>query len=639
MCGIIGVYNLRKSKKLSAKIIRDMANSLKHRGPDDSGIYIDEDIALGHRRLSILDLSKRGHQPMISRNGNEIIVYNGEVYNYQSIRKELIKKGYKFASNTDTEVILYAYEEWGIRCIEKFNGMFAFALYDKKNSELFLVRDRLGIKPIYYTISNNKLIFSSEIKGILKYPPFKKEINLKAISSYLSYRYVIGEETLFKNIFKLMPGYYLHVKNRVINKKQYWDIPIIKKKKDRGEEFYRNKIRDLIFKSVKRMMISDVPLGSYLSGGLDSSVLVAVMSQQKGSSIQTFSIGFKDQRFNEFKYSRLVSKRYKTKHKEILLPVKDYLRNMKLLIRYKDLPLGVPNEVPLFLMSKELKKYITVVLSGEGADEIFSGYGRIFRSPHDYYILKIINKLPDSIKKLFRPFTEKYGNTTFKKEIDHFLYQYSYFPLDEKKLVFNSKMNNLIDNDSNLKKFFQSYFDKVKSLSYYEKIPYIFEKIHLVGLLSRVDTTTMATSVEARVPFIDHELVEFMFSVPTKYKIKWKSGFNRFKALFLSTDQISENLDITKYILRETFKEYLPREILFRKKQGFPVPLDDWFRSDFINYAKNQLLNKNAKIKLCIDQNKLKEWINHKLSDKDDKSFGQKLWMLINLEIWMKEYF
>lgn len=514
-----------------------MTSCLTHRGPDDSGIYMGNKIAFGHKRLKIIDLTKKGHQPMSDSKKEIFIAFNGEIYNFQEIRQDLIKKGYSFNSSSDTEVIIYAYKEWGINCIKRFNGMFAFALYDKNKDNLYLVRDRFGIKPLFYTIHNNEVIFSSEVKSILKYPKFIKEPNWRAISSYLSYRYVLGEETFFKNIYSVLPAHYLKIKNNKIKKIEYWDIPLISNKKDKGKAFYIKKIRELLTNSVKLRMISDVPIGAYLSGGLDSSIIVSLMSKLTKESLKTYSIAFKQKGYNELKYAKLVANRYKTDHKEIILDAEEYLKTMKKLIEYKDSPLAVPNEIPIYLMSKVLKKDITVVLSGEGADEIFSGYGRIFRSPFDYYRIKLT---PRWFQKLFfNSLIKKYLDNNFRNKIDHFLYLYSYFPLDEKKSIFNSYMNGLIKNDIDLKNIFKEKFCKAKNLSYYDQISYVFEKLHLVGLLGRVDNSTMATAVEARVPFVDHELVEFMFSVPHKYKLKWKNIFSLLKGMSKNSDEIS----------------------------------------------------------------------------------------------------
>jgi asparagine synthase (glutamine-hydrolysing) len=486
---------------------------------------------------------------------------------------------------------------------------------------------------------DDTFIFASEIKAILKYPGFKRELNLKAVSSYLSYRYEIGHETLFNNIFKLMPGHYMSIKDGKIKVKEYWDIGL-DEHKELSEESYKREIKRLFKKSVELRMISDVPLGAYLSGGLDSSIIVALMSKLSNNKVKAYSIGFKEEGYNEFHYSRQVANMCKIDYKEITLSTKNYLQNMKKLIRFKDLPLSVPNEVPIYMLSKELKKDITVVLSGEGADELFSGYGKIFRSPIDYKKLKLMKHLPLFVrKKLFKHLMIKYKNKQFNSEMEHFVYNYSYFPLEEKKFIFNEKMNSTIRNDEHVDAIFKKYFRKARKSPYYRKIEYVFEKIHLPGLLARLDCPTMATSVEGRVPFVDHNLVEFMFKVPVKYKMKWKSLPEMLKSFDESSDEISEKRDTTKYILKETFKHMLPESVVQREKKGFPVPLDTWFRGYVNKVAKRELLNKNSKIQAIVDQKNLKRWMDSNLKDGKDKSFGQKVWMLLNLEYWLREYF
>ncbi|MFH1770944.1 MAG: asparagine synthase (glutamine-hydrolyzing) [archaeon] len=651
MCGITGIYDFGKRLNNYAKIktiLKTMTYSLYHRGHDDFGLLIDSKgrFAFGHARLSIIDLSKNGHQPMSDKEKTVFISFNGEIYNFMEIKKELENEGYKFFSKCDTEVIINAYKKWGIDCIKKFNGMFAFSLYDLNQEKLYLVRDRLGIKPLYYTYFKDKsmsfdgMIFASEIKSILHFPNFEREVNMEGVSSYLSFRYTIGEETLFKNIFSLSPGFYLSIdKKGTVDKIKYWDLSVSKKKL--SEKRLVEETRRLMIDSVEKRMISDVPLGSYLSGGLDSSIIVGIMSKLKKGKVKTFSIGFEEEKYNEFKYAELVAKKFKTDHHEILLSPNEYLKTVKDLIKYKDLPLAVPNEAALFILSKELKKQITVVLSGEGADEIFSGYGRLFRAPADYKKLKLIRFLPSFVvDRLFSNFKRKYGNQNFRSELDHFLYLYSYFPEKEKFFLFNDEMKLAVNNDGLIKKIFGQTFENYKQLNYYDKIPFVFEKLHLPGLLFRSDSSTMAANVEARVPFVDHRLVEFALNIPRKYKMKWNSFGSYLKSMFKTSDEISEHLDSTKSILRFAFKDMLPKEVLERKKVGFPVPLDNWFRNDFKLTARKELLGKDSKIRMFINQANLQKWIDHNyLNPNNDKQFGQKLWMIFNLEIWLREYF
>lgn len=636
MCGITGVFSAKGNLDIQYEQLKVMTDCMLHRGPDGSGYEIGDCYAFGHRRLSILDLSDNGKQPMYDNSGEICIVFNGEIYDFVDIRNKLQSLGYVFKSETDTEVIIYAYKEWGIESIKQFNGMFAIALYDLKKRKFFLVRDRVGIKPLYYSLLGDKVIFGSEVKAILNYPGFEREINPQSISSYLSYRYVIGKETFFKNIFSLEPGHYIEVGENIFEDKKYWDLPIVCHKKDKGETVYLKEAEDLLTDSVKKMMVADVSVGAYLSGGLDSSLIVSLMCENQANPPITYTIGFKEKNFSEFEYSGKVANKYKTNHKKIVMDGQTYLKNIRKIICLKDAPLSVPNEVPLYIMSKELKKDFTVVLSGEGADEVFGGYGRILRSPLDYYRLQLS----------FFPFTKIFGKVfknytgKLKTKIDYFINKYSYFSWQEKKEIFNQEMISLLNNDKYCRGVFENFFARSKVLKFYDQITYIFIKFHIIGLLLRLDATTMGASVEGRVPFLDHRLIEYMSKVPFKYKIRMNSSFKeRFKALFLSADEISEKLDVTKYLLRKISKNRLPKEIIERKKVGFPVPLNEWFVERSQGYIKNTLLNKDAKLKKFFDQEKLEKWLEEKFIKKDDKLFGQKIWRLFNLELWLQEYF
>jgi len=628
MCGILGYINF-KNKNIKEKEFKKALDLQEHRGPDSFGIYRGNNFLFGHRRLSIIDLTDNAKQPIKVDNENYILIFNGEIYNYIELKNELIKLGFKFFTNSDSEVLLKSYIAWGKNCIDKFIGMFAFAIYDKRNNEFFIVRDRLGVKPLYYYYDNEKFIFSSEIKSIL-YLINKKDLNLKAISSYMSYRYPILNDTFFENIYSLPAGYFIVIKNNKVQIQEYWDFNEKYKEQDCdiGEEYYINQLIELLTSSVQLRMRSDVAFGSFLSGGVDSSAITALMALNSKDRIKTFTIGFKEEGFNEFEYAKLVAKKYNTDHYEIILKGDNYIENMEKLISYKDAPLSVPNEVPLYLMSKELKKYITVVLSGEGADEIFGGYGRIFRSPYDFERLKNIEKLKNK-EEFLKSFRDKYKKDHFKNELEHFLSLYPYTSLEEKKEFLAFELDSI---EQELNKKFNYYFSKVEN--YYNKIMYTFEKIHLIGLLHRVDTTTMATSVEARVPFVDHRLVEFAATIPTKYKLKWIKN----PPENLMSDKISENYDIPKYILKKAFERYLPKKVLYRKKMGFPVPLNRWFGGKFNKYAKSILLSKKAINRGIFNIEHIKKILNSKELF-NNHSLAMKIWMLINIELFIRKYF
>ncbi len=642
MCGITGIINLNGNRSFDRELITAMTDTLVHRGPDDSGIYIDDRVALGHRRLTIIDLSSSGRQPMFDVNNNVGIVFNGEVYNYLELKSELLDKGYKFKSDTDTEVVINAYLEYGIDCLERFTGMFAFCLYDIRDGRFFLVRDRIGIKPLYYTIFDKRLIFGSEIKAILKYPGFKASPDLLGVSSYLSYRYPVRDRSMFENINSLLPGNYLEIIEDKISRKEYWNLPVIAERIDRGEDYYAENVRSILDDAIRLRMRSDVPLGAYLSGGLDSSMIVALMSKYTPEPVKSFTIGFREEGYNEFEYARQVADMYQTDHHEILLESGNYIEEMKRLIRFKDSPLGVANEPALHVMSKELKKYITVVLSGEGADEIFGGYGRIFRSPYDYQRLRELDGKDDltseSVYRLMKQnLTAKYGDNRFENPLEHFIFLYGYTSWQDKLNFLHPDTLAELDNDNQLTALFSEQFDKVRELDIYDQYLWIFEKMHIVGLLHRADMTTMATSVEARVPFVDHRLVEFALSIPVKYKLKWKSDADEKAAAGYNCDQISEKYDIPKYILKKSIGDDLPRSVVYRKKMGFPVPVHSWLGGDFNKFAREILLDSRAGDRGLYNQKNLEKY----LGDHDlfrEHRFGLKIWMLVNLELWYRDY-
>jgi asparagine synthase (glutamine-hydrolysing) len=640
VCGILGQINF-VSQAFNREEFQKALNLQQHRGPDDSGIYEAGNFIFGHRRLSIIDLSSEAKQPMVSKCGNYILSFNGEIYNYKEVKLSLLQRGYTFYTSSDTEVLLVAYMEYGIECIEKFIGMFAFCIFDKQKDKFFIVRDRLGIKPLYFYKNREKIIFSSEIKSILALG-IKRELNSDALSSYLSFRYPILEDTFFHEIYSLAPGHYMEITKGNIETVKYWELrdKFQEQQNDKGEEFYKQKLVELLESSVKYRMISDVKFGAFLSGGVDSSVITAIMAKTSNEPVKTFTIGFEEDGYNEFSYAKTVSELFNTDHKEIILSGKNYVQTMQKLIEFKDAPLSVPNEVPLYLMSKELKKYISVVLSGEGADEIFAGYGRIFRSPYDYERIKNIDTLNlthNEKEILCKNFIKKYGVKSFTSELEHFMALYEYTSFNDKRSLLHSSLD-IESIEEKLTNKFLFYFNELQDESYHNKLMYVFEKIHLVGLLHRVDTTTMAASVEARVPFVDHRLVEFAFTIPIKYKLKWINENSQKSSKLLMSDEISEKYDVPKYILKSSFEKILPKDILYREKMGFPVPLRNWFGGTFNDYAKEILLSERAKKRNIYNSVNIEKILN---SDNlsDHHHIAMQIWMLINLEIFIEKYF
>ena len=630
MCGITGYFNLNGINQ-TPELIDKMTDSLIHRGPDSRGIYYDNFAALGHRRLSVIDL-KSGNQPMTDTEKSIVVIFNGEIYNFLDLREELESNGFSFQTNSDTEVIVYAYKFWGEHFIEKLNGMFAMAIYDKRKKSLYLYRDRLGIKPLYYTFHNNTFIFSSEPKALFFFP-IKREPNLKVMSSYLSnHQFTLKDETLFKNIKILEAAHFLKIDDKGVKINKYWSLSFYDE--DGSENYYLEKIRENVEKSTKLRLISDVKLGAFLSGGVDSSILVSIITKSVNENLKTFSIGFENDNFNEFKYSDMINKKYSIEHMNVLADEDEYFSLNEKLIKFKDFPLNVPNEVLIYKLSKTLKDYITVVISGEGADELFGGYGIFLRSVHDYCKLFLINVCPDffnnDINTFLRDSLMREYKTLNLSSLEEFIYKiYSIFNTQEKNSLFNDDVN-----DKYIISYYGDILKQCEKKSYYDKFLYFLEFYHLEGLLLRLDNATMAASVEGRVPFLDHNLIEFGYNIPFKYKIKWKNENNQVDAFVSNAREISEKFDITKYILKQSFADKLPAEIANRNKFSFPVPLNEWFSDKFKKYLNKKF--ETGKIFYEIfNKKQVINFINEPMYGKN----GLKTWMLLNLKMWVDEFF
>ena len=636
MCGIAGIVTI-DGAPVPAGIVERMTSVLEHRGPDDFGYWSDHSCSLGHRRLTIIDLSSKARQPLSNEDGKIWLTYNGEIYNFTILRKQLQRRRHRFKSQTDSEVIVHLYEDEDTALLDRLDGMFAFGLWDNSSRRLLLARDRLGVKPLFYARVDNFLLFASEIKSILASGLVEKSPNIDAVMSYLTYRHPVAPMTMFEGIESLPAGHFLLLEDGKVRIEQYWDVHIPQERQDRGESYYRDRLNSLLTESVHKRLVSDVPLGAYLSGGLDSSIVVALMAKQMGRGIKTYSVGFGEEDTDEFPFARLVAERYDTDHTEVVLGYDRYLDLLPKLIQKRDAPLGVPNEVPLHEMSRVLKQDITVVLSGEGADEIFCGYGDYVRIPFDFAKAKVLAHLPISLRKPFLGgMEEKYGNRLdFESEEDHFLAGYNWFGPDEGVQLLTPDAQSSVKEGG--QSFFHQLFNRTADLPYYDRVLYILEKIHLQNLLARVDSMTMATAVEGRVPFVDHALVEFVTTIPLHYKLRWRSPFHQARALFSYSDVFRERDDITKFILRRTFSDLLPPEIIDRRKVGFKVPLDKWFGGDLIGYARDLLLSDETRRRGIMDVNSLARWLDSGDSGKGE--FGVKVWMLINLELWFRLYF
>lgn len=631
MCGIAGQIGGQTNRQTRARLERALL-LMQARGPDAQGEYLADQLALGHRRLSILDLDERASQPMFSDDGRYAIVFNGEIYNFRQLRESLEQKQYVFRTNSDTEVLLYGFIDGQMDFIEKCIGMFAFAFVDLLSNELYLVRDRLGIKPCYYHFDNGVLSFASQINALLELSGVEKKLDKHAVSSYLSFRYPIADRTFFEGVRSLTPGHYLHFKNNQIKIEPYWDcLPAFKHTMPADEE-PELVLRNLLRSAVEYRMVSDVPVGAYLSGGVDSSALVAMMASMAEKKVKTYSIGFEAEGYNEFEYSRMVARDFDTDHTEITMEEGDYFDAMSELIRLKGAPLSVPNEIPIWQLSKILKKDITVVLSGEGADECFMGYGRIFRSANDYRRFNAEN-----VSAVFKEnFVKEYGQA-FDNELDHFLSQYDYFGFEDKNSLLADDFP-LQEAEKETRNFYSRYFAALPESDYESRISYVFLKVHLPGLLQRLDNATMAASVEGRVPFVDHRMVEFAASLPTDTKLAWAEGVNEKTVENMQASQISENYDVPKAVLKKALEGILDHRVLYRKKVGFPVPLHRWFKGDFEKIARRILLSESAARRGIYDQQEIARRLDSGDVDKSHR-LAMKIWMLLNLEVFLQQYF
>lgn len=639
MCGIAGIFNSSLDDGALNAVGKKMVAQIHHRGPDGNGIEIRRrksggKVLLVHTRLSIIDLSKAASQPMTLKDKGLSIIFNGEIYNFKEIRSNLESYGYIFRSSSDTEVILNAYHHWGLKCFDRFIGMWAIVIFDEHKDNLILSRDRLGIKPLYFAQNGDTWFFGSEPKVIVEQLPETRRLNHQAVSDYFSYRYVLDGKSFFRGISSVSAGSHIIFSKNKVKQIFYWKLPVVTDKHDPGEETVLDELGALIESSVNYRMIADVPVGSFLSGGIDSSILVQIMANQHSQPINTFTIGFPEKGFNEFDYAEEVSNYCNTNHKKITLSVDQYLEAMKPMLRIKDAPLSVPNEIALHTLSKELKKDITVVLSGEGADELFGGYGRIFRSAFDYQRVSSmgVKGLP---KTLHENLLKKYSNIQWSSELDHFIKQYSYLDFLKKEKIFTKEIFNGLGSDPHNMGIFQNFWDKLDGLDLHEKYMWIFQRIHLEGLLGRLDSATMSASVEGRVPFVDHRLIEYVNKLPLHYKMRWVGKNEKLKGMLLNSNQISEKLDITKYLLRTKYKSKLPKRILERNKVGFPVPLGEWLSGPLRDYAKKQLLDQNSRSRDLFQKNTIKSLLQE---GKIDPKAGLNTWMLLNVEEWMKLY-
>lgn len=627
MCGINGLINFSNSKKF----VHSMNEAIKHRGPDAQEEWCDENVALGHRRLSIIDLSPQANQPFIK--DNLIIVYNGEVYNFLELREELIKRGIKFRTKSDTEVISELFRIYREESFDKLIGMFAFCIYDIKKKELFLVRDYFGIKPLYYTeIEKGKFAFSSELKALTKLPEIRKEINPKALISCINYLWIYGNESIFKNIKKVPPAHYLHLQLNSGNFKikKYWELK--RESLSLSEAQIKERLKELLEKSIKRHLIADVPVGAFLSGGLDSS-LISVIAKRFNSNLSTYTISIdaKDKKVERMPddnlYAREISNIFAINHTDI--PVRaSAIESLKDIVYILDEPIGDPAAINTYLISKLAKDNgIKVLLSGMGADEIFGGYRRQYATLLADKFSRAPSFFKKAAKSLLNIFPVKIGNYGIKPirwakrflsfvdmPIDlAYMRSYSYYNKDELCELFNHEFNDAIDEMS---AEHREIFYKIEEFDNLNKMCYTDINMFMPGLnLTYTDRASMANSVEVRVPFIDKELVEFAMSIESRYKM---------------------HKGVSKYILKKVATDYLPKKIVHRAKASFGMPIRAWISSDLKDLIDDALSIENIKKRGILDPCFVGRIIEKDRSGKEDNAY--RIYQFLTLELWFRRY-
>ena len=620
MCGITGILN-RNGEPVSSVILRKMTDVIVHRGPDGEGFYTDGCIGLGHRRLAIIDLSPAGHQPMITRDGRYVLSYNGEIYNFQELRIELEACGYQFHSRTDTEVVLNAFAEWGEQTLERFNGMFAVAIWDKQKQELFLARDRYGIKPLYYTLQGKYLLFGSEIKAILAHPAYQVDLDKEALLEYFTFQNFFTDKTLFKDIKLLPAGTYMRVTSDKLNLKRYWDYNFVEPEKPLDKLEYLEELDRLFRQGVNRQLVSDVDVGAYLSGGIDSGSITAIAATQL-PYLKSFTCGFDlhsasglELGYDEREKAEFMSYLFKTEHYEMVLKAGDMERILPKLTWHLEEP-RVGQSYPNFYAAQLASKFVKVVLAGTGGDELFGGY------PWRYYRAVVNDDFEHYIDKYYlfwqRLIPNKSIHQVFKpiwNEVSHI------WTRDIFRDVFNKPKSTLTSPE-----------DYINHSLYFEA------KTFLHGLLVVEDKLSMANSLETRVPFLDNDLVDFALKVPVNLKLGNLGEVVRLNENVPGpkTSQYFQKNKDGKLLFRQVMENYIPSKVTNAAKQGFSAPDSSWFKGESIEYVRRQLFNPKAKIYDLLHQESLQSLIDEHMTGQQNRRLL--IWSLLNVENWCERF-
>jgi asparagine synthase (glutamine-hydrolysing) len=623
MCGIAGIYNFRTQEPVSPRLLKAMTDALVHRGPDDEGFYVSGGVGLGHRRLSIIDLAA-GHQPMTNEDGTIWVAFNGEIYNFSELRDLLVSKGHAFKTRSDTEVIVHLYEEEGERCFERLRGMFAIAIWDGRNRKLLLARDRVGKKPLFYFFDGSRIAFASEMKAILRVPNVPQEIDPEAVSDYFSFLYIPAPKSIFKHIRKILPGHYLVASDNGIREVQYWDLSFANTI-ELTEEQWCARLLDTYREAVRLRLISDVPLGAFLSGGVDSSSVVALMAGLTNRPVTTCSIGFEEEEFNEIDHAREVALRFKTDHHEqVVRP--DAVGVVEKLVWYYDEPFADSSAVPTYYVSQVARQRVTVALSGDGGDENFAGYRRYYFDRRENAMRAL---LPAVIREpIFGALASLYpkadwaprifrGKATFQNlaraPIEAYFRSVSAFQSELKAEVLHQDLLSELNGYDSLD-VLRYYYHRADTDDPLSRIQYVDIKTYLTDdILVKVDRASMAHSLEVRAPILDHKLMELAASMPSSLKLRGTNG---------------------KYIFKKALKQILPETVLGRRKMGFGVPLAQWFRNDLRELTHGVIFGCNGD-RLLGESTVKRVWQEHQSGRRDRST---ELWTLLMFRLWQRKF-
>ena len=621
MCGITGFVQPPGSDRTEAATLIDrMCQVIVHRGPDDQGVMLKNGAALGMRRLSIIDI-EGGHQPISGEDQSVTVVFNGEIYNFQELQPLLESHGHHFQTRSDTEAIVHAYEEWGTASVDRLRGMFVLAIWDDRRAELFLARDRAGKKPLYYSLTDRgTFVFGSELKSLLEHPEVKRDINLEAVDAYLTLGYVPETLCIFKGIHKVPPGHYLTFKNGEVRVEQYWDFEFAPDDSISAED-YASGLRELLDESVRLRLIADVPLGAFLSGGIDSSTIVALMARHSSQPVKTFSIGFNEDSFSELKYARLTANKFGTDHHEFIV-TPEICDVVDKLVWHLDEPFADSSAIPTFVVSKLAREHVKVALSGDGGDELFAGYTRyaIERKRKNFGLVPRVLRervmQPVSARLPHGTLGRNYLHNISLDSVDRYLDSVSVFTQLNRQLLYTSDFKRQLGDEEQIAEEFRAYAARVQSDDELDQLLYIDSKTYLPGdILTKVDRMSMAASLETRAPLLDHKLIEFAMRIPGSLKMA--------------------GLD-TKHILKMAVKDIVPAEILNRPKQGFGVPIQMWINEQLRDRIQDTLRDQRTRERDYVNSDYLNVLLDEHGRGRRDHSTG--LWALFMLELWHRTF-